>query len=264
MAARNGTLRYQTSEVQESSRYLSDAPGPGSAFDEYNSTMDNYMRYGWGSYNLDGSPVTLSEYFENQHKTDFFEENYHHYYSKYEVEEARKRQNELLNLLNSIATYGGDALSIYQFAKGIGNTYGKSNLALTGASLLFEGIAALNGDENAQLNIVPDALFSVSMIALWSTAPYLCFTLTVLYQIHEANLNSDVESSIDPLQSRIRQLTVEKPTLPSIKNLNLPQDNTSVYRPNIDNTPFPRFHNRHMNSYQQDGGMYWYFSPTKK
>ena len=50
MAARNGTLRYQTSEVQESSRYLTDAPGPGSAFDEYCGKLDYIQRYGSDLY----------------------------------------------------------------------------------------------------------------------------------------------------------------------------------------------------------------------
>ena len=66
MAARNGTLRYQTSEVQESSRYLSDAPGLVSAFDEYCGKLDYIQRYGSDLYKAakESGAVTSQSYTE--------------------------------------------------------------------------------------------------------------------------------------------------------------------------------------------------------
>jgi hypothetical protein len=66
MAARNGTLRYATSEYDEMKRYLSDGPGPGSAFDEYCGKLDYIQRYGSDLYKAakESGAITSQSYTE--------------------------------------------------------------------------------------------------------------------------------------------------------------------------------------------------------
>jgi RHS repeat-associated protein len=196
-------------------------------FDEYSKTMDNYMRYGFGNYNLDGSPVSISEYLENQHKTDFYEQNYHNYYSKNEVEEARKNQNEnlkrFLNGMSSSINISSDVITLIQFANGVGNTYGKGNIVISGIGLFVETGAAYLGDEQANANLLNDAAFSILMYVAWSAAPEACFVLTLTYQIYQQAQGIQNVQNMIPVPKPIRIDVPVKPfQLPSLQQDNIP------------------------------------------